>query len=78
MRWQTLAFPCLMAAGIAACGPKPGTNGETGAVPGSTIDSTSMSTPPATPAPGMSDSTASPAMPADTGMNADSTSMQKP
>lgn len=60
MKWQALALPCLVAATLAGCGGKSDTNNETGAVPGTPADSTSVSTPSATPAPGAGDSAAAP------------------
>ena len=59
MRWQRLAIPCVVAAALAACGGRSDT-GETGAVPGTPTDSTSMSIP----APAASDSAMTPAAPA--------------
>jgi hypothetical protein len=66
MRWQALALPGLIAASLAGCGPKPDRTNESGAVPGTPADTATMSNP-ATPAPGVSDTTAAPsATPSDT------------
>ena len=56
MKWQSLAFPCLVAATLAGCNGRPRTN-ETGAVPGSPADTASVPSPAATPAPTTTDST---------------------
>jgi len=78
MRWQTLAFPCAVAATLAACG-KAGTKGETGAVPGNPTDTTAAAPAPA-PSPSATDTTAMPKTPAESssnsGMSAD-TGMSK-
>ena len=72
MRWQTLAFPCAVAATLAACSGRAGTKGETGAVPGTPTDTTAAA--PA-PAPSATDTTAMPTTPAESssksGMSAD-------
>jgi len=60
MRWQRLAIPCAVAAALAACVGK-SDRGETGAVPGASMDSTSMSNP----APAASEPAMTPAVPAD-------------
>jgi hypothetical protein len=65
MRWQTLAFPCAVVATLAACG-KPGSKGETGAVPGNPTDTTAAA--PA-PAPSATDTTAMPTTPAESSSN---------
>lgn len=57
MKWQSLAFPCLVAATLAGCNGRSRTNNETGAVPGSTLDTASVPSPAATPAPSTTDST---------------------
>jgi hypothetical protein len=73
MRWQTLAFPCAVLATLAGCGPKAGTKGETGAVPGTPTDTTAAPAP--APAPSATDTTAMPKTPAESssksGMTAD-------
>jgi hypothetical protein len=56
MKWQLLAFPCLVAATVVGCNGRSRTN-ETGAVPGTTADSTSATTPGATTTPYTTDST---------------------
>ncbi len=66
MRWQTLAFPCAVVATLAACG-KPGTKGETGAVPGTPMDTTAAAAP--APAPSATDTAAMPTTPAESSSN---------
>lgn len=71
MRWHTLALPALIAAALVGCN-KAGTNGETGAVPGTPADTSAVSAP----APAATDTTAMPAPGADTTSHSDP-SMQK-
>lgn len=58
MKWHTVAFPAIVAAALVGCS-KPGSNGETGAVPGGATTDTSVAAP--APAPSATDTMAAPA-----------------
>jgi hypothetical protein len=70
MKWHTVAFPAIVAAALVGCN-KPGTGGETGAVPGGATTDTSL----AAPAPSTTDTTmAAPAPGADSMSKSDTSS----